>query len=107
MHYGGIVIAQGTKIGKNCSIHHGVTLGRAFSGTRQGCPIIGNNVVIFPGAKILGHVHIGDKAIISANSVVIRDVEGNTVVGGVPARTLKYNAEGMFEGSWKDFFCHD
>lgn len=51
LHYSCIVIAQDTIIGNNCSIHQGVTLGRSFAGDKAGCPIIGNNVIIFPGLK--------------------------------------------------------
>jgi serine O-acetyltransferase len=65
------------KIGKNCTIYHQVTIG--------GYPkTIGNNVTIYPGAKVLG-VKVGDNATIAANSVVINDVPPNVTVMGVPA----------------------
>lgn len=50
---------------------------------------IGNNVWIGGSATILPGVTIGDNAVIGAGSVVTRDVEANTVVGGNPARVLK------------------
>ncbi|MFD0798206.1 acyltransferase [Maribacter chungangensis] len=51
--------------------------------------VIGNGVWIGAGAIILGGVNIGDKAIISAGATVVEDVEGLTIVGGVPAKILK------------------
>lgn len=87
-HYGGIVVNQEVTIGDNCNISQGVTLGQSNRGERAGCPVIGNNVYIGPGAKIIGHIFIGDHAAIGANAVVIRDVEPSISVGGVPARVL-------------------
>lgn len=56
--------------------------------------IIGSNVWIGQGAVIQQGVSIGDGAIIAANTVVTKDVTPNTIVGGIPARTLKvYNTE--------------
>ena len=59
-HYGGIVVNYKTIIGKNCNISHGVTLGQSNRGKHKGCPIIGDNVYIAPGAKIIGNIKIGD-----------------------------------------------
>ena len=67
------------------SIHHGVTIGRVFNGKQAGVPIIGDNVVIFAGAKILGNLLIRNDAVIGANAVVTNDVPNNSVVAGVPA----------------------
>lgn len=47
-HYNCIVIAGAAIIGKNVSIHQGVTIGRIFVGKNAGVPKIGNNVVIMP-----------------------------------------------------------
>jgi len=87
-HYGGIVVNRDVVIGDNCNISQGVTLGQINRGERAGCPIIGNNVYIGPGAKIIGRIRIGDRAAIGANAVVISDVAESTSVGGVPARVL-------------------
>jgi serine O-acetyltransferase len=48
-------------------------------------PVIGNNVDIGTGAKILGPITIGNNVLIGANAVVIRDVPDNSVAVGVPA----------------------
>lgn len=50
---------------------------------------IGNNVWIADKVTILKGVTIGDNVIIGANSLVIKDVESNSIVGGVPAKLLK------------------
>ena len=52
--------------------------------------IIGNDVWIGSGANILAGVTIGDGAIIAAGAVVVKDVEPYAIVGGVPAKTIKY-----------------
>ncbi len=87
-HCGGIVVNQNVVIGDNCNLSHGVTLGQLNRGERVGCPVIGNNVYIAPGAVIAGRVRIGDRAAIGANAVVVNDIAPNTTVGGVPARPI-------------------
>ena len=57
-------------------------------GARAGAPVIGNNVFIGAGAKIIGRIQVGDGAAIGANAVVTRDVPAGAAVGGVPARVI-------------------
>jgi serine O-acetyltransferase len=87
-HFGGIVVNRDVVIGDNCNLSHGVTLGQVNRGARAGCPHIGSNVYIAPGAVVIGRIIIGDHAAIGANAVVISDVAAGTTVGGVPARAL-------------------
>ena len=87
-HFGGIVVNHGAVIGDNCNIQQGVTLGKANRGARAGAPIIGNNVFIGAGAKIIGRIHVGDGAAIGANAVVTHDVPAGAAVAGVPARVV-------------------
>ena len=87
-HQGGIVINKNAVIGKNCNISQGVTIGQSNRGDKKGAPVIGNNVFIGPGAKIIGKIRVGDGACVGANAVVTRDIEMNSVVGGIPARVL-------------------
>jgi serine O-acetyltransferase len=87
-HFGGIVINPDVVIGDNCNLSHGVTLGQVNRGTKAGCPVIGDNVFIGPGAKIIGRIHVGDGAAIGANCVVVDDVPENGVVVGVPGRVI-------------------
>lgn len=88
IHGGNVRIHPDTVIGKNCSILHDVTIGTNIG--REGVPVIGDNVQIGAGAKILGPIKIGDGAVIAANSLVIADVPAGTTAVGVPARALPY-----------------
>jgi serine O-acetyltransferase len=90
MHGHDIVIGSGVRIGNNCKIFNGVTLGnKDVSQFEVAQPIVGDGVVIGTGAKILGNVRIGDNSIIGANSVVLSDVPSNSVCVGVPAKVVK------------------
>lgn len=89
---GGITIGDGVLIGHNVVL---ATLNHAFEPShRQDMnpqPIkIGNNVWIGANSTILPGVTIGDGAIIAAGAVVSKDVPENAVVGGVPAKIIKY-----------------
>jgi serine O-acetyltransferase len=87
-HYGGIVVNPRVKIGRDCNISQGVTLGIANRGEHAGCPTIGDRVFIGPGAVIFGNITVGSGAAIGANAVVTRDVPENAVAAGIPARIL-------------------
>ena len=83
-HFGGIVISGYAKFGDNCRIRNGVVVG--LRRVDEPCaPVIGNNVDIGSGAKVLGPIHIGNNVVIGANAVVIRDVPDNSIAAGVPA----------------------
>ena len=87
-HFGGIVVNPESVIGKNCNISHGVTLGIANRGRNKGCPTLGDNVYIGPGAKIVGAVKIGNNVAIGANCVVTKDIPDGSVVVGIPGRVI-------------------
>jgi serine O-acetyltransferase len=87
-HFGGILISNAAKIGKNCNLSHEVTIGVTNRGERAGVPTLGDNVYIGPGAKIFGAITIGNNVAIGANAVVTRDVPDNAVVAGVPAKVI-------------------
>lgn len=72
-------------IGDNLRIFQGVTIG-VHNGHR---PHICDNVIIYPNAVIVGNITLHDNCIIGANAFVSKDVLPNTVVGGVPAKTIK------------------
>lgn len=79
-----ILIGNEVKIGKNCRIYHDVTLGQ----NKSIFPIIHDNVIIYPGAKIIGKVVVGANSIVGANAVVTKDIPENSIVGGVPAKII-------------------
>jgi serine O-acetyltransferase len=87
-HFGGIVVNENSVIGKNCNISHGVTLGEANRGEKKGSPILGDNVYIGPGAKIVGAVRVGNDVAIGANCVVTKDVPDHSVVVGIPGHVI-------------------
>jgi serine O-acetyltransferase len=90
-HFGGIVVNKETRIGKNCNLSHGVTIGQANRGDRKGVPIIGDNVFIGPGAMIFGAVRIGNDAAIGANTVITNNVEDNAVVTCPTFQVVSYS----------------
>lgn len=86
-HYGNILIHEDVSIGENCRICQEVTIG-GNKGSRQ-VAVIGNNVFIGAGAKILGGIRIADDVAIGANAVVVKDIlEPGTTWGGIPARRV-------------------
>lgn len=85
IHATGVVINGGVTGGCNVYIEHQVTIGAE----RRATPMIGNDVFIGAGAKILGAVRIGDGARIGANAVVVDDVPSHCTVVGIPARIVR------------------
>lgn len=85
-HFGGIFINPDCTIGENFTISQGVTIGV----NKGGVPIIGDNVFIAPGAKVIGKIVIGNNVTIGVNSVITKDVPSNAVVGGNPMKILYY-----------------
>ena len=83
-HGMGIVIGETAVIGDDCIIYHQVTLGGTGKEKLKRHPTIGNNVLIGAGAKLLGPINIGDNGKIGAGSVVLKSVEKNSTVVGVP-----------------------
>ncbi len=88
VHSGNIKIHPDCVIGDRVGIMHDVTLGTAAE--REGAPVVGDDVFIGAGAKILGPVKIGDRARIAANSLVVTDVPADTTAIGVPAKIMRY-----------------
>ena len=86
IHHGFATMVAAKSIGENCWINQQVTIGY---GKGEEPPVIGNDVMITCGAKVLGKITVGDGAVIGANAVVIRDVEPGAVMGGVPAKRIR------------------
>lgn len=83
-HFGGIVVSGYARFGDDCRIRNGVVVG--LRRVSDPCaPVIGNNVDIGTGAKVLGRITIGNNVVIGANAVVLTDVPDDCIAAGVPA----------------------
>ena len=88
-HPVGVVIGGKSEIGTNCTILQGVTIGENYPKDHSHeYPTIGKNVTICAGAKVFGHVEVGNNAVIGANAVVRDNIPGSTTAVGVPARVI-------------------
>jgi serine O-acetyltransferase len=76
------------RVGRNCSVNQLVVIG--WTDRTRG-PILGDNVSVKAGAKVLGPITVGDNVVIGANAVVLKDVPANCVVVGAPARIVRRN----------------
>ena len=86
IQHGFATIITANSIGKNCSVNQQVTVG--YNGNER--PTILDNVQISAGAKVIGGVILNNNCTVGANAVVVHDVPEDAIVGGVPARVLKY-----------------
>ena len=85
-HFGGIFIHPDARIGANCTLRQGVTIGNR---TEDGAvPLVGNNVEFGAYAQVLGGVRIGNDCKIGAMAVVLNDVPDGCSAVGVPARII-------------------
>ena len=85
LHSLGIVINSDARAGRNLVLEHGVTIGAE----KGQSPILGDNVFVGAGAKIIGPVRIGSDVKIGANAVVTRDLPDGATAVGIPARVIK------------------
>lgn len=92
-HFGCVVVNAEVVIGNNCSLRHGVTIGN--KNEFHDVPIIGDNVDIGAGAKVLGKIKIGNNVTIGANAVVLNDVPDDCIAVGIPARIIPKVIAGM------------
>ena len=87
-HGMGVVIGETAEIGNRCLLYQGVTLGGTGKEHGKRHPTLAENVVVGAGAKVLGAITIGTNTRIGAGSVVVRDVESDCTVVGIPGRVI-------------------
>ena len=92
-HGNGIVIGETTEVGDDVMIYQGVTLGGTGKDLGKRHPTIENGVMIGSGAKVLGPITIGRNAKVAAGAVVVKDVEPNCTVVGVPGEVVRIDGE--------------
>ena len=87
-HGMGVVIGETAEIGNRCLLYQGVTLGGTGKDDGKRHPTLAENVVIGAGAKVLGAITVGENTRIGAGSVVVRNVEADSTVVGIPGRVV-------------------
>lgn len=83
-----MIVNKKAHIGNNVTLFQNVTIGEITSGKREGAPVIGNNVIVFPGAVVVGRITVGDGVRIAPNVFVNFDVPPNVLVVGNPGKII-------------------
>lgn len=95
-HYGNIVVSSQARVGKNCILHGDNCIGNKGFGSHGKSPIIGDNVDIGVGAKILGDITIANNVTIAAGAVVVHSCEEQHVIlAGIPAKVICHKNNGV------------
>lgn len=85
IHYGPRTFNDNAVIGEHCMFYPCVLIG----GQRgKGTPVIGNHVFLGAGSKVIGKVIVNDFVFVCPNSVIVTDVEVDSVVSGIPAKVI-------------------
>ncbi len=79
-HGQALVIGGGARLGSNAFLLHQVTIGSPSRARLAEMPVIGDDVFVGAGAKIIGAVQVGDRCFIGANVVLTRDVPSDSRV---------------------------
>ncbi len=87
-HGMGVVIGETSQIGNRCLLYQGVTLGGTGKDHGKRHPTLEENVVVGAGAKVLGAITVGTNTRIGAGSVVVRNVDADSTVVGIPGRVI-------------------
>jgi indole-3-glycerol phosphate synthase len=92
-HAHGVVIGETAVVGDNVTILHQVTLGGTGKQTGKRHPTVEEGVLLAAGAKVLGNIVIGRDSKIGAGTVVVRSVDPESTVVGVPGRVVMMKGE--------------
>ena len=99
-HYGNIIIGKGCRLGRNCNVSQGVTIGVGGRRNKRGCAVVGDRVYIGPNAILFGDIAVGDDSAVGAGAIVNRSFPELSNILGNPARRI--SSEGSF-----DFIMYD
>jgi len=99
-HFGPTIVHGDARLGANCNLSQGVSIGIAGRGVARGCPVLGDRVFVGPNAVVFGPITIGDDAAIGAGAVVTKSVPARGVAVGNPAQVIS------LAGSF-DFVAYD
>ncbi len=88
-HFSNIFISSKAVIGRNCTLHQGVTIGRGAIQGEESEPTIGDDVFIGANAVIIGAITLGDNVRIGANACCFKSVSENTTVVSNGVRIIK------------------
>lgn len=103
IHNFSCIAIDAEKIGKDCTVNQCVSISADFSGPSSVKPVLGDNVFVGAGAKVLGGITIGDNVVIAANALVLKSVPDNCTVSGVPARIIsRQNTSSYLKFDGKD-----
>lgn len=97
IHNFSTIFIDAVRIGSNFTINQGVSVGPDW--THSARPVIGDNVFLGSGAKILGDIQVGDNVVVAANCVVGKNVGANCLLAGIPGIVLARNVPGDYVGS--------
>ncbi len=91
IYHSNIVVNEGAIIGDDCELYGNNCIGNKGSGaTLLDAPIVGNNVSIGVGSKVIGKIKIADNVCVSSMSLVNSDIEQSySLWGGIPAHFIK------------------
>jgi serine O-acetyltransferase len=94
-HFGHLIINPSTRMGEDCNLSQGVTIGITHGGKFPGVPQIGNRVYIGPNAVVVGGITIGNDVAIGAGAIVTKPLPDRAVAVGNPAKVISY--KGSFD----------
>ena len=98
-HGMGVVIGETAIIGDDCMMYHGVTLGGTTWDKEKRHPTLKDGVIIGAGAKVLGPIILGKNVRVGSNSVVVKSIDDNCTVVGIPGRIVnkEVDLDGKFD----------
>lgn len=87
-HHGGITVSSSAVIGRDCNLSQNITIGVSGAGVKRGAPILGDNVYVAPGARVVGKINVGHNVKIGANAVIHKDLPDNAIAVLDPGFTI-------------------